>query len=225
MYFKTKSLWFLARKSNHAAILQFWAVFKGTFNELFCLKLIFQYCSNFFLVQQLQQQNLSLHQLVQQRLPHPGQVAQNFQMPMHPQQRMVMRHPSLGGKPRPRYATQPMIRQPQQQPVIMQPMKRPAVPPTAQQGPVAKKPAELVIPPEQPDDCQIIAVQRGGDGVPQITSVQGAASLASNVSRAASNSPANSLMSNSDISVSIQPVNKDKPSANVRIFIIFKRVM
>jgi hypothetical protein len=162
---------------------------------------------------------MTLQQLVQQRLPHPVQVAQqNFQMPMHPQQRMAMRHPALGGKPRLRYAlqTQPMIRPPQQQPVIMPPLKRP-MPPTAQQGPTAKRSSELVIPSEQPDDCQIIAVQRGGDGVPQITSVQGAASIASNVSKAASNTSAAGLMTNSDISVSIQPVQKEKPSANVRI--------
>jgi hypothetical protein len=164
---------------------------------------------------------MTLQQLVQQRIPHPAQVAQqNFQMPMHPQQRMAMRHPALGGKPRPRYATQPMIRPPQQQqqqqPVIMPPLKRP-MPPTAQQGPTPKRSAELVIPSEQPDDCQIIAVQRGGDGVPQITSVQGAASIASNVSKAASSTSAAGLMTNSDISVSIQPVQKEKPSANVRI--------
>lgn len=177
----------------------------------------------FISVSQGPQQNMTLHQLVQQRMPHAAQVAQqNFQM--HQQQRMVMRHPALGGKPRPRYATQPMIRPPpppqQQQPVIMPPLKRP-MPPNAQQGPMAKKSTELVIPSEQPDDCQIIAVQRGGDGVPQITSVQGAASLASNVSKAANSAPAATLMTNSDISVSIQPVQKDKPSANVRINCLF----
>ncbi|XP_065332821.1 uncharacterized protein LOC135934775 isoform X2 [Cloeon dipterum] len=95
----------------------------------------------------------------------------------------------------------------QANPNTLTPLKRPTENQTGQQGaPPAKKRTGLDIPVEQPDDCQIIAVQRGGDGVPQITSVQGAASRANEISSQA----ASTLLSNSNISVSIQPIDKDK---------------
>ncbi|XP_059484017.1 dual specificity protein kinase splA-like isoform X2 [Neocloeon triangulifer] len=174
--------------------------------------------------QQLQQQQKQIQQQQLQNLQHQQQLQQQHQIRMQPhgmmqqnmQQRMVLqprgvRQPAVRARARFPYQANTQTRPPL--PHLM-PAKRPAAPATVQQGvPPAKKTPDLAIPSEQPDDCQIIAVQRGGDGVPQITSVQGAASLATKTSMNA----ASSLLSNTDISVSIQPMekSKDKPQPDV----------
>ncbi|CAB3368569.1 Hypothetical predicted protein [Cloeon dipterum] len=151
---------------------------------------------------------------MQQRVMGPMQMAPGippYQMAMQP--RGVIRQSNRHRFQQPN-ANNVTHRQAMQGPAYRQanqnslaPLKRPAENQTGQQSASpTKKRIGLDIPVEQPDDCQIIAVQRGGDGVPQITSVQGAASRANEISSQA----ASTLLSNSNISVSIQPIDKDK---------------
>ncbi|KAF4518812.1 hypothetical protein B566_EDAN008141 [Ephemera danica] len=124
------------------------------------------------------------------RAPPPGyNVPQRQPGPQQPVLRNVLQQP-------------PVNQQQQQQ--MGTPTKRPA-PPNGASPPIKAKRPE--IPARQPEDCQIIAVQRSGDGVPQIQSVQGSTSIPTT---SPAEKPANTIVQlTNEITLSVKPSAAD----------------